>query len=99
MMKGGMKEDDPEIVRRQNVAKLYSVNARGFQETTTDIENLKNIIAEFKKADTLKGLNEDLDKLQQVFSNIKAPSMDQVNSLASQGFMIDASDDQERYEA
>ena len=47
----------------------------------------------------MKGLNEDLDKLQQAFSEIKAPSMDQVNSLASQGFMIDASDDQARYEA
>lgn len=99
MMKGGMKEDDPEIVRRQNVAKLYSVNAKGFQETTTDIENLKSIIAEFKKADILKSLNEDLYKLQNAFSDMKAPSMDQVNSLAAQGFMIDAADDQERYEA
>ena len=99
MMKGGMKEDDPEIVRRQNVAKLYSANAKGFQESTTDIENLKSIIAEFKKADILKSLNEDLYKLQNAFSNMNAPSMDQVNSLASQGFMIDAADDQERYEA
>lgn len=30
MMKGGMKEDNPEIIRRKNVAKLYQVNAKGF---------------------------------------------------------------------
>jgi len=30
MMKGGMKEDDPEIIRRKNVAKLYEANAKGF---------------------------------------------------------------------
>lgn len=89
MMKGGMKEDDPEIKRRQDVAKLYRANAKGFQESTSDIENLKNIIAEFKKTDTLNSLNKDLDKLQEAFSDMKAPSMDQVNSLASQGFMID----------
>ena len=99
MMKGGMKEDDPEIIRRKNVAKLYSANAKGFQESTSDIENLNSIITELKNADTLKSLNKDLDTLQAAFSNMKAPSMDQVNSLAAQGFMIDAQDDQTRYEA
>ena len=99
MMQRGISKDDPEVIRRKNVAKVYAANAKGFQESTVDIDNLRNILEEFKKADTLKGLNEDLDKLQQAFSEIKAPSMDQVNSLASQGFMIDASDDQARYEA
>ena len=99
MMKGGMKEDDPEIIRRKNVAKLYQANAKGFQESTSDIENLKEVLEEFKKTATLKTLNTELDKLQEVLSSTKAPSMDQVNSLASQGFMIDASDDQQRYQA
>lgn len=99
MMERGISKDDPEVIRRKNVAKVYAANAKGFQESTVDIDNLRNILEEFKKVDTLKGLNEDLDKLQQAFSVMKAPSMDQVNSLASQGFMIDASDDQARYEA
>ena len=99
MMKGGMKEDNPEIIRRKNVAKLYQVNAKGFQESTSDIENLKEVLEEFKNTATLKTLNTELDKLQEALSSTKAPSMDQVNSLASQGFMIDASDDQQRYQA
>lgn len=99
MMKRGVKEDDPEVIRRKNVARLYAANAKGFQESTADIDNLRSVLEEFRKADILKGLNSDLDKLQQAFSDMKAPSMDQVNSLASQGFMIDASDDQSRYEA
>jgi len=57
------------------------------------------VLEEFKKTATLKTLNTELDKLQEVLSSTKAPSMDQVNSLASQGFMIDASDDQQRYQA
>ena len=99
MMERGISKDNPEVIRRKNVAKLYAANAKGFQESTVDIDNLRNILESFKKADTTKGLNEDLDKLQQAFSGMTAPSMDQVNSLASQGFMIDASDDQARYEA
>lgn len=99
MMERGISKDNPEVIRRKNVAKLYAAEAKGFQESTVDIDNLRNILEELKKADTMKGLNEDLDKLQQAFSEIKAPSMDQVNSLASQGFMIDASDDQARYDA
>lgn len=57
------------------------------------------MLEEFKKTATLKTLNTELDKLQEALSSTKAPSMDQVNSLASQGFMIDASDDQQRYQA
>lgn len=46
-----------------------------------------------RRADAAK---EQAESLREALKNLKAPDMANVNSLASQGFMISAADDEER---
>lgn len=50
------------------------------------------------KANKIATLDEEIEQLQERLNEMKAPGMDNVNSLAAQGFMISQSDDEARLE-
>lgn len=50
------------------------------------------------KANKIATLDEEIEQLQERLHEMKAPGMDNVNSLAAQGFMISQSDDEARLE-
>lgn len=100
---GNNAYNDPEIKRRQEVAKLYRANADVLMESDSRIQNLQGVIKSLggssinklkasSAADAAKALTATLNGL-------RAPDMGNVNSLASQGLMTSARDDDARLEA
>lgn len=96
-------QDDSEVIRRQNVATLYTANAEVLQKSDARIAELQRVLKSIgpaprspldkRRADAAA---EHAESLRETLSQLKAPDMANVNSLASQGFMISAADDEER---
>lgn len=97
-------KDDQEVIRRQNAASLYTLNAGILQKSDSRIAELEKTI----KSLTPKTLGpseirasiakNEISTLKEALGNLKAPDISNVNSLASQGFMISNADDTERLE-
>lgn len=96
-------KDDSEVINRQNIAKLYIANAENLQKSDARISQLEQTLKSFgssirspinkRRADAAA---EQANSLKDILSGMKAPDMENVNSLASQGFMISQSDDSMR---
>ena len=96
-------QDDAEVKRRQNVATLYTANAEVLQKSDARITELQSILKSLgpaprtplnkRRADVAA---EQAESLREALKNLKAPDLANVNSLASQGFMISAAHDEER---
>lgn len=98
-------QDDPEVKRRQNVATLYTANASVLQKSDARITELQRILKSLgpaprsplnkRRADVAA---EQAASLKEALAALRAPDMANVNSLASQGYMISAADDEARLE-
>lgn len=96
-------QDDAEVKRRQNVATLYTANAEVLQKSDSRIAELERVLKSLgpapraplnkRRADAAA---EQAESLRDALAALKAPDMANVNSLASQGFMISAADDEAR---
>ena len=95
-------ENDPEVIRRRNVSNLYRGNVEVLQRAdrrTADIEKiLEKMPLPNASADKIRkaSLDDEIKSLKASLKSLKAPDMENVNSLASQGFMISAADDETR---
>lgn len=97
--------DDAEVKRRQDVATLYKANADVLQRAEARTDEVERILKKLGPAERTP-LNkvkaaaaaEQAKTLKETLKNLKAPDMENVNSLASQGFMISAADDEARLE-
>lgn len=96
-------QDDAEVLRRQNVATLYTANATVLQKSDARIAELERVLKSLgpeprtplnkRRADAAA---EQAKSLKEALAALKAPDMTNVNSLASQGFMISTADDESR---
>lgn len=96
-------KDDAEVKRRQDVATLYKANAdvlRRAEARTADVERIMQKLGPAERTPLNKrradAAAEQAKSLKEALKNLKAPDMANVNSLASQGFMISAADDEAR---
>ena len=91
--------DDPEMVRRRDAATLYKANVDVWMKHQSRADEMSEIADKLKKpkVDIKQSiLNDHTKELQERLSGMKAPEMGNVNSLASQGFMVSKSDDEAR---
>lgn len=98
-------QDDSEVKRRQNVATLYTANASVLQKSDARIAELERVLKSLgpaprsplnkRRADVAA---EQAASLKEALEALRAPDMANVNSLASQGFMISQADDEARLE-
>ena len=98
-------EKDPEVQRRQKYADLYRANIDAWMKHSNRAEQMQDIVDKLEKKqpktmnrEQLRAsiMGERLEELTDRLSGMKAPDMGNVNSLASQGFMISRSDDEAR---
>lgn len=104
--------DDPEVKRRQRNVDIYKDQNYWYQKHTGRIEYLNQILKNQEKDKTgsatrggwhvpspqqrASAAQDAAQFLQKQLEGMVAPNMNQVNSLASQGFMISQSDDSMR---
>lgn len=98
-------QDDAEVKRRQNVATLYTANAAVLQKSDSRIAELERVLKSFGTAPRsplnkarADAASEQAANMKDILSGLKAPDMANVNSLASQGFMVSTADDEARLE-
>lgn len=96
-------KDDPEVIRRQNAALLYTKNAEVLQKSDSRIVELERTIKSLSSVSSSSNVRasiakDEINSLKETLGNLKAPDISNVNSLASQGFMISTADDTERLE-
>lgn len=103
---GGMSEEKlaSTIKVRNETADEYKRIAGDISGYKGRVDEVQKIIEELKKPDTSKekarqeSITSRIETLQDKLSNMQAPGLENVNSLASQGFMISQSDDEARLE-
>jgi hypothetical protein len=95
-------ENDPEVIRRRNVSNLYRGNVEVLQRSDRRTAELQSILEKMPLTDVSSdkirkaSLDDEIKSLKASLASLTTPDMANVNSLASQGFMISAADDETR---
>lgn len=103
---GSMDEEKlaSSIQVRNETADEYKRMAADISGYKGRVDEVQKIIEELKKPDTAKekarqeNIASRIETLQDRLSDMQAPGLENVNSLAAQGFMISQSDDEARLE-
>lgn len=100
------KQKDKLIYRSKNGE---NISLEAFEKVQKEIDTYSDRLKilneengrrdDIKKQMDMKYEKQELDRLQDSLSNLKAPGMEQVNSLASQGFAISQNDDDIRWKS